>query len=174
MNQPELTNQQRDDLVAYLDGELDEEGSEQIEQLLARSETARREVDTLERTWDLLDVLPQVRASDTFSARTMSTIRVSESQTSAPAPRWSPLVRRGALAAACLLGLAGSAALGFYLAHEARGDRMEILVRDLPVIESLDVYREIQDPSFLRRLEESKLLDEESRLLDDESEFNPD
>ena len=167
MNQPELTSEEREDLVAYLDGELDEQGSEGIEQLLARSETARREVDALERTWDLLDVLPQVRASDTFTARTMSTIRVSEGNRAAPPRAWSPLVRRGAIAAVCLLGLAGSAALGFYLAHESRRDGTEILVRDLPVIESLDVYREIQDEAFLRRLEET-------RLLDDEHELNPD
>lgn len=162
MNQPELTSEQRADLVAYLDGELDEQGSEQIEHLLARSETARREVDTLERTWDLLDVLPQVRASDTFTARTMSTIRVSEGTVKAPPRSWSPALRRAAIAAACLLGLAGSAVLGFYLAHESRPDEAEILVRDLEVIESLDVYREIQDESFLRRLEETGLLDDES------------
>ena len=173
MNQPELTSRQREDLVAYLDGELDEEGSEQMEHLLARSETARREVDSLERTWDLLDALPHVRASETFTARTMSTIRVSESQTGVAPRRWTPLVRRVVIAAACAVGLAGSAALGFYLAHESRSEEMEVLVRDLPVIESLDVYREIQDESFLRRLDESKLLDEESRLLDDENESHP-
>ena len=167
MNQPELTSEQRADLVAYLDGELDEQGSEQIEHLLARSETARREVDSLERTWDLLDALPQVRASDTFTARTMSTIRVSESQRGVAAPRWSLLVRRTAIAAACLAGLAGSAALGFYLAHESRSEEMEVLLRDLPVIESLDLYLEIQDETFLRRLDDTG-------LLDDESEFDPD
>ena len=161
MNQPELTSRQREDLVAYLDGELDEEESEQIERLLVRSETARREVDSLERTWDLLDALPQVRASETFTARTMSTIRVTEGHTSAAGRRWSPVVRRIAIAAVSLLGLAGSAALGFYLAHQSRPGDAETLVRDLPVIESLDVYREIQDESFLRRLEETGLLDEE-------------
>ena len=54
----------KEDLVAYLDGELDEQASQDIEQTLAQSPAARREVEALARTWKLLRVLPEVKASD--------------------------------------------------------------------------------------------------------------
>ncbi|MCH8828754.1 MAG: hypothetical protein IID45_04170, partial [Planctomycetes bacterium] len=50
-----LSPQQRDDLVAYLDGELDEETTQSMERTLAHSPVARHEMDMLTRTWSLLD-----------------------------------------------------------------------------------------------------------------------
>ena len=56
-----LNPEQRDNLAAYLDGELEETATQEIEQILAVSEVARHEVDMLSRTWDLLNSLPALR-----------------------------------------------------------------------------------------------------------------
>ena len=68
-----LTSQQRENLVAYLDGELDEVETQEIERTLAHSLEARHEVDMLTRTWELLDTLPKSKASEEFSERTTRT-----------------------------------------------------------------------------------------------------
>lgn len=159
---PELSQEQRAELVAYLDGELDEQATAGVEQLLARSPTARQEVELLERTWDLLDALPRVGASDTFTARTMSTIKVEAVRPPLLERLWSRPVRRAVLAGACVLGATVTAALGFWAAYEWVPDRSETLVREFPVIRDLDLYREVQDVRFLKQLDESGLLDDET------------
>ena len=47
-----------EELVAYLDGELDAVGTDRIENLLASNPAIRSELRRLEQTWDLLDELP--------------------------------------------------------------------------------------------------------------------
>ena len=50
-----LTPFDRENLVAYLDGELDEAVSRSISTKLTASLTARRELETLEKTWEMLN-----------------------------------------------------------------------------------------------------------------------
>src|SRR5579862_6854759 len=69
-----LTEQERADLVAYLDGELDAETSHALEAKLARDPAARTEVEQLRRTWELLDFLPKPEPSPNFTHRTMERI----------------------------------------------------------------------------------------------------
>src|SRR5438067_2053670 len=73
------------DLVAYLDGELDERGAQAVEATLGRDPHARHEAETLRKTWDLLDYLPQppAPASD-FTSRTLQ--RLEKVQAPAPPP----------------------------------------------------------------------------------------
>src|SRR6516164_8842904 len=73
MSQP--TDEPEDDLrqklVAYLDGELDQEAAREVEAELTSNATVRQEMDTLKKTWDLLDFLPRPQAPQSFSQRTM-------------------------------------------------------------------------------------------------------
>jgi anti-sigma factor RsiW len=62
-----LTQQQRDDLTAYLDGELDDAATHEIEQVLAQSPVARNEVEMLTRTWEMLSLLPRAQAGEDFT-----------------------------------------------------------------------------------------------------------
>ncbi len=73
-----LSAEQRENLVAYLDGELDDSATQNIEQVLAESVVARHDVDMLSRTWDLMNVLPGVKASEEFTRKTLSSIRAAE------------------------------------------------------------------------------------------------
>ena len=73
-----LNADQREDLVAYLDGELPDEQVQQIDHIIARSEVARHEVEALARTWELLDILPPAKASDDFANKTMTNLKIME------------------------------------------------------------------------------------------------
>ena len=53
-------DQTYEQLVAYLDGELDAESSLQVERRLAEDAEFRRELRQLQRAWDMLDELPKV------------------------------------------------------------------------------------------------------------------
>src|SRR5579859_2895023 len=88
-----LSSEQRENLTAYLDGELDEATTQDIEQVLAVSEVARHEVDMLSRTWDLLNALPTHKASEEFTHKTMSNLRAAEH---APASAVADLIYRNA------------------------------------------------------------------------------
>ncbi len=67
--QQRLTPAERSNLVAYLDGELNEAESRAIATKLTKSATARREIEGLEKTWELLELLPRPKASEDFTAR---------------------------------------------------------------------------------------------------------
>ena len=76
-NRPEqlrLTPDERADLVAYVDGELPEAHSRMISTKLTHSATVRREVEMLQKTWEMLDYLPRPQATEQFAEKTISRI----------------------------------------------------------------------------------------------------
>ncbi|MCC7421324.1 MAG: hypothetical protein IT428_13655 [Planctomycetaceae bacterium] len=147
-----LSAEQRDNLVAYLDGELDEPNAQEIERILARNPVARNDVEMLMRTWELLDNLPRAAATEEFTQKTLSTLKaidVTEPITEKP---WFDKVRRGAIVAGWLGGLALSALLGFLVTNQFIPNETRQLVNDLPVIENLHKYVEADNITFLEQL----------------------
>jgi anti-sigma factor RsiW len=71
-DQQRLTPDDRSNLVAYLDGELNDAQARAMATKLTQSVTARREADALRKTWELLDLLPRPKASEDFTARTLT------------------------------------------------------------------------------------------------------
>ena len=90
-----LTPAQRSDLVAYLDGELAEQATAEIESVLAHSSVARNDVELLARTYDLLDDLPRVKATQEFTERTLATIRMDDVRVDWTQSEWYQWLRRG-------------------------------------------------------------------------------
>lgn len=148
-----ITPSLRENLVAYLDGELDESETLEVERTLTESAEIRQEVEALSRTWDLLDQLPRVRASSEFTERTMASIQAASAVESTQ-PLFGPEARRRIWLASLLAGLVACAALGFFLTNRGLPKKTEALMRDLPVIEQVDLYEEVGDVEFLRELEE--------------------
>ena len=156
-----MTSQQRENLVAYLDGELDEVATQEIERTLAHSLEARHEVDMLTRTWELLDTLPKPKASEEFSKRTLSSINLEELKQSSsgwfrPANwgrRFYPLC--------WVLGLIVVATSGFSVSRYGIPDESKQLVEELPLINKYNVYSDIVDLEFLQELQKSGLFDED-------------
>src|SRR5262249_11991532 len=65
-----LNDDERADLVAYLDGELDEAATQAVEAKIAADPEARAELDALKQTWGMLDFLPKSSPSPNFTNRT--------------------------------------------------------------------------------------------------------
>lgn len=151
---PRLTSEQRADLVAYLDGELGDEESRSIEQALAASDVARHEIEMLSRTWELLDTLPRENASADFAAKTIASIKVEAAPT---AVRWEPLVNRILITIGWVSVLAASLVLGYSVGSRWIPREDDEYVRDLPILERLDSYRDIGSVEFLERLTERRL-----------------
>ena len=97
----------RNQLSAYLDGELDEATRRAVAEALAAHPELRAELDTLRRTADLVSAMPRIGAPDGFAERVAAAVQA-DAQPS-PLRRWRHLVTA---AAACLVvGIAAWIAL---------------------------------------------------------------
>lgn len=158
-----FTAEERENLTAYLDGELDEKQAAEIEQKLTRSEVARRDVDILARTWDMLNLLPRANVPEDFSRRTLAIAK----QTEAPllldrSKVWARQGRRAALLVAWGTAICLAASVGFQITNRLIPDDSRMLVEELPIIEGLDSYREVGDVEFLEQLRLKHVFQEEA------------
>lgn len=155
-----LSADQRENLVAYLDGELDEASTQGIEQVLAESVVARHEVDMLSRTWDLVNVLPGVKASEEFTRKTLSSIRAAEADRPRLLDRaMTKNVSRSLAFAIWGVLLVGAGVLSFQ-AVQRIPDATEELIDDFDVIANFDNYNQIGDVEFLKILRQNQTLAE--------------
>ena len=154
-DQQRLTPAERADLVAYLDGELDDAQSRAIATKLTHSTTARREIEALEKTWELLEYLPRAQAPEDFTARTLTEVQQlalrGDRRELAVQHTARRLMRGGAWALGALLALG----LGYAATRWAWPDPTARLGRDLPIAEHLDEYRDVGSMQFLERLANS-------------------
>ena len=151
-----------EELVAYLDGELDAESARHIEALLASDPVVRQRLQSLERTWDLLDELDAAPLGEPFTQTTLEMVAIAArqdaEQSRAEAPR-----RRRRLALAVGASLMAAAAAGFFAVLLYNPDRQ--LLQNLPILDNLDEYRQIDSIEFLRRLRDEKLFSKDSADL---------
>jgi len=150
-----LSADQRDDLVAYLDGELPDGLANAIDQVLARSEVARNEVEALARTWEMLDALPVPKASAEFTDRTMTTLKVGEVPFSITEQPWFIHVKRGSVLAVWCAALGLSGWLGLQITSRWIPNVQEQILDDLPLLQNFDAYQEVQTIDFLEQLNRS-------------------
>ncbi len=168
---PPLSDEERADLVAYLDGELPKPAAQAIEAKLNTDPRMRAEVETLRRTWELLDFLPKAEPTPEFTGRTLhrvSTIRMTPSPLQTPR-RWRPWALGTAWAAAVLLAAVLGYGGGRLNPHRTvppdKGDSVELqsqLVKDFRVIENQRLYVHADDLEFLRALQDPELFGEEN------------
>ena len=143
-----------DDLVAYLDGELEQEAARQIEQRLAEDGRFRERLHEYQQAWDLLDELPKTRVGERFTDTTLEMVAVSSGQT-------QPGLSRRSQTHLLLIGTALTAAvfvlIGYLSVATIVSQPEKQLVEDLPVIEELDAYRHAESIEFLRLLADNGL-----------------
>lgn len=159
-----LTVEQRANLVAYLDGELDEAETRSIEETLAGSPAARRDVEMLSRAWDLLDHLPRVEPGDEFTQRTVSRLRAVEVDKAKTSAQWHIWARRGLFVAVWLGGLAAAVVGGVYTAVYAIPSEGRRMIQDYPVVEKLHEYEAVGSLEFLKELENQHLFEDEQDI----------
>jgi anti-sigma factor RsiW len=154
-DQLRLTPDERADLVAYVDGELPESHAQTIATKLTKSATARREVEMLKKTWELLDYLPRPQVTEQFAEKTVSYIRRLELN----GQSWQPIVAawsaQMARFAVYLVSGVAFLGVGYALARWAWPDPTARLVRELTLAENIDEYREVGSFEFLSQLADS-------------------
>ena len=148
-------------LVAYLDHELDTPASHRVEQLLAAEPKVRELLRQLERSWDALDELGRAEVDPSFTETTLEMVAVAaeedvrEQQAALPRRR----LRRWLVGTVCL---AAAGAAGFFAVARFLPNANEQLLRDLPVLENLDQYRQVDDVEFLRLLHREQIFAKEA------------
>jgi anti-sigma factor RsiW len=156
-----------EELVAYLDGELDPKAAEAMATKLSLDTNLRAEADALQRAWDILDVLPRRQPSAAFTTRTVSQVIPASSsgtQLLPPGSAVQPMPaalpsRAGAgfwLGSFALVLLAG---VGGYFAHRAlvpppKGDPP---LEDVTLMKNLRLYRHVDDIEYLKKLDSPEL-----------------
>jgi anti-sigma factor RsiW len=163
---PSLSAKEREDLVAYLDGELDAQAAGDLEVKLNLDAEARAEAEALRRTWEMLDYLPRPEPAPTFASRTLERVSslglpVQPAEASEIGKRWRPWLLGGGWAAAVLLaGTLGYAGVSWLspsnpaTTHTNKPvDVDALLVKDLRLIENKRLYDLVDDVGFLRELD---------------------
>lgn len=160
-----LNDEDRENIVAYFDGELDEKSAHEIETKINLDPEYRAEADALKQAWGMLDFLPRQEASTNFTHRTLQQLAFRPKQMGRiPQLASSSWVRGIAWAAMICV----AAAIGWWLAGviESRSDRSVVeddhLVRHLRLIEKMPVLEQIDDFEFLRALDHADLFGEDT------------
>ncbi len=130
-----------EELTAYLDGELDPVAIQRVEQRLDKDPEYLAEMQGLQRTWELLDGLPAVDASASFTRTTMEMV-VNDAVKQIKKRRgkwWLFPVRLAVFVGLPLILLALSYGLTIYNLDRPNRE----LIRQLPLIENYDQYNKV-------------------------------
>jgi hypothetical protein len=146
-------------LVAYLDGELDADASRHVEGLLAADPKVRRMLQGLDWTWELLDELDKPPVAECFTQSTLEMVTVAAAKDSERSQSKSSRYRRW-FAVIFSGGLLAALAAGFLLVSIGPDPNRQ-LIDNLPLLENLDEYRQIDDIEFLRMLYQDGVFDSE-------------
>ncbi len=179
------------ELVAYLDGEQDQQASERTGGKISLDPTIRAEADALKKTWDLLDYLPRPEPSPNFTERTLSHVEpVAPSAAIAVSPTRSGtaierdrassdaaaiqraprrLKRKMAVAAGWLLAIGAAGVSGYFIRafivdYRQDMDRQEKDAKMFSqggLLQNLHYYRHIDDLKFLMELDDPELFGDE-------------
>lgn len=151
----------RENFVAYLDGELEDGATQQIDTILVQNEVARHEVESLARTWELLDILPPTKASENFSAKTIATVQLDQ------VPKLRPwLESMASQVKFWLVMAAGTAAVivagivGFLATSRWTPNASERMLKELPMYREFDQLEDVDSLEFLKELRASGLFDD--------------
>ena len=149
-----LNEQERADLVAFLDGELSGEAARAVEAKISLDPRMRAEAESLKKAWELLDYLPKPEPTTDFTEKTLN--RMKALRPGEERRRW--LWMGGAWAAVVAV-----AALGGYFGFRAAsvpepGERE--LTRDLRLIENKRYYDRVDDFDFVEKLDDPDLFGE--------------
>jgi hypothetical protein len=165
---------QTEEIVAYLDGELDPKVAEGVAARLSLDPKLRGEAESLQRTWDILDILPRPQPSASFTTRTISQAIPIPGGASGPTMAFPspgaastmmlPPPRPGILfwltSAAIILLATG---LG-YIGHLELAPKPTVPQPDLedaPLMRNLRLYRNVEDMDYLKRLDSPEMFGEE-------------
>lgn len=157
------SDNQTDELTAYLDGELTPSEVQSLESRLASDANLRRELGQLQKAWDLLDAIPRAKADETFSTTTMSLAadllkrETAVKRSQVGFGRWAAILLGGLIA---FLGLGA----GYYAVDSVVQRPKREMERDLHLLSNFATYNHLSEnylgdknPEFLKLLQSSGL-----------------
>jgi hypothetical protein len=143
-------------LVAYLDGELDAEARRLIEQRLVEDAAARSRLGDFQRAWDLLDELPSIQTDQSFTQTTVELVATKAAEEAESQQNRLRLQgRRGLWIGLAVLGAAVVA--GYFMIAAVVASSQNRFLRDLAVAENMDLYRHAESIDFLKQLDREGL-----------------
>jgi anti-sigma factor RsiW len=155
-----LNAEDRANLTAYLDGELDAKTAQALEAKISLDPEARKEIEALKQTWGMLDHLPKATPTERFTERTLRRLSADRLKNIAKSKTRLHVVGR-ALAWTCAIVVAAGVGLGAgKLFAPKPPDAIgtdEPLIRHLRVVENWHHYENIEDLNFLRGLDQADL-----------------
>jgi hypothetical protein len=149
-------------LVAYLDGQLSAEECERVESMLSSDPSTRQRLQSLDRVWNALDVLPRSTASPTFTRTTVEMAAVTaadasrdpanrdESRSLVKTPRRRVRIPLWAVASGIGLAVGAMLTLAAVTAPERRA------LADLPVALHATALEQAGSLEFLTKLSDSE------------------
>jgi hypothetical protein len=150
-SQPDNEPSVIEELTAYLDGELEQEALQKVEQRLVSDPSYLAEMQSLQKTWDLLDELPRTEPGVSFTQTTMEMV-VGEATRDARKKQkrnWVWAVRAAVLLAVPIVLFATA----FALTRNIQTGSDRLLVQDLSVIENYPKYLVVENSiAFLDEL----------------------
>ncbi len=164
--QPENDSSVIEELTAYLDGELDQNQMQQVELRLGEDTAYLAEMQSLQKTWDLLDMLPSTEPGTSFTKTTMELV-VGEAVKTEKRRRSPIWVWPGRIAVFLALpALLFASAYGVIRVLQTEPDR--ILIENLGVIENHPRYDAIEcDMDFLEKLMDLSLFSDTNMFVYD-------
>lgn len=160
-----ISDEDREELTAYLDGEADAETRTRMEARLNREPALRAEADALKKAWELLDHLPRTEPSTKFTSQTLD--RLSAIRTSSTATLTVPIPARRVpwvlLATAVLSLMLGWGITNVLLKSRNQTLNLDdpLLVKELRLVDNLPYYLAVENLEFLQALDQCE-------------QFNPD
>ncbi len=143
-------------LVAYLDGELDDTATVEVETRLAADPAYRRQLQHLEKTWDMLDELPAVEPTDSFTRSTLELV-VADAKAAIRKQRtnhWALALKTAALLLIpCLFYFATTGIMSWW-----QYAPVQKLIDDVPFLQKYELYESVGKIEFAAMLDEQKLL----------------
>jgi len=145
-----------DELIAYLDGEVDSETRQQIEQRLARDPQLVQRMREHQQAWDFLDELPQEDVGEQFTNTTLNMVAIAAADEGEARTR-NAAQRRTWLAGITTTCLIGVLLLGYWVTATTLDRSNRELLQNLPVIENLEALEQAESVEFLIALENEGL-----------------
>jgi anti-sigma factor RsiW len=151
-NSEPLDEREREELIAYLDGEADARTARSVESKLATDPRMRKEAESLKRAWDMLDYLPKPEPSANFTNRTMERVSTQMAVLQDRRQRLRPwLFGLGWAAAVLIAALGGFAGTSVFINHnDTKVDQQ--LVKDVHTADNLKALEHVDDIDFLHKL----------------------
>ena len=142
-----------EELIAYLDGELETNAHSELEQRLENEPELQQRLEDYRQSWELLDELPRATVDHAFARSTLVVVAVSAAHDNR---RNETARRQRSILSSVLFGLTvvSASVAGYFTVDWILQAEDRQIARDLPLIENLDAYRHAESVEFLEALAE--------------------